>query len=490
MSALHIYNTLTRKKELFEPINPPFVGFYVCGPTLYSEAHVGNLRTGISFDVVRRYLEVLGYKVRYVRNITDVGHLEDDSDVGDDKVEKQAKLEKLEPMEIVEKYKISFHHILRLFNLLPPSLEPNASGHIPEQIEMVEKLIENGFAYVANGSVFFDVRKYNEKYGYGVLSGRKIDDLLSETRDLDGQEEKRDALDFALWKWVPDEHIMKWKSPWSNTGCPGWHIECSAMSKKYLGERFDIHGGGMDLKFPHHEAEIAQSIGASGISPVKYWMHANMLTFEGVKMSKSKGNSILPAELISGNHPLLTKGFHPMVIRFFALQSHYASELDFSNEALIAAEKGFVRLTDAFSKLGKLQAFIDNDIVFSELELLEQRIISHMNDDFNTAKTIAELFEMAGYINKSFEAHIKIGKREIEKLNHLYAIYYENVLGLMIEKKSNDNATNGLMEFVLNLRKEARDRKDWAASDKIRDLLTDLQITIKDNKEGTEYTIN
>ena len=490
MSALHIYNTLTRKKELFEPINPPFVGLYVCGPTLYSEAHVGNLRTGISFDVVRRYLEVLGYKVRYVRNITDVGHLEDDGDVGDDKVEKQAKLEKLEPMEIVEKYKISFHHILRLFNLRPPSLEPSASGHIPEQIEMVEKLIENGFAYEANGSVFFDVRKYNDKYGYGILSGRKIDDLLSETRDLDGQEEKRDALDFALWKWVPDEHIMKWKSPWSNAGCPGWHIECSAMSKKYLGERFDIHGGGMDLKFPHHEAEIAQSIGASGISPVKYWMHANMLTFEGVKMSKSKGNSILPAELISGNHPLLTKGFHPMVIRFFALQSHYASELDFSNEALIAAEKGFIRLTDAFSKLEKLQAFIDNDIVYSELELLEQRIISHMNDDFNTAKTIAELFDMAGFINKSFEAHIKIGKREIEKLNHLYTIYFENVLGLMIEKKSNNNATNGLMEFVLNLRKEARDKKDWAASDKIRDLLTDLQIVIKDNKEGTEYTIN
>jgi cysteinyl-tRNA synthetase len=490
MSALHIYNTLSRKKELFEPINPPLVGLYVCGPTLYSEAHVGNLRTAISFDVVRRYLEVLGYKVRYVRNITDVGHLEDDSDAGEDKVEKQAKLERLEPMEIVEKYKQSFHHILRLFNLLPPSIEPIASGHIPEQIEMVEKIIENGFAYVAEGNVFFDVRKYNEKFGYGVLSGRKIDELYNETRELDGQAEKRDALDFALWKKVPEEHIMKWKSPWSSCGCPGWHIECSAMSSKYLGDTFDIHGGGMDLKFPHHEAEIAQSMGANQKSPVKYWMHANMLTFNGVKMSKSKGNSILPAELISGNHPLLTKGFNPMVIRFFALQSHYASELDFSNEALIAAEKGFARLSEAFSKIDRLVPHGANDELLAQLNQIEENCRNHMNDDFNTAKTIAELFELAGWINKVHDGQVKIDEAGIQRMKLIYVTFFENALGLMLEKKSNDLATKGLMEFILNMRKEARDKKDWATSDKIRDMLQALQISIKDGKDGTEYTIN
>lgn len=490
MNPLYIYNSLSRQKEKFEPLHPPFVGMYVCGPTLYSEAHLGNLRTYVSFDIVHRYLKFLGYKVRYVRNITDVGHLENDGDTGDDKIEKQAKLQHKEPMEVVEQYKQGYHKILELFNTLPPSIEPLATGHIPEQIEMVEKIMENGYAYDVNGNVYFNVRKYNEDHPYGQLSGRKIDELYNETRDLDGQQEKRDALDFALWKNVPKEHIMKWKSPWGNSGCPGWHIECSAMSQKYLGDEFDIHGGGMDLKFPHHEAEIAQSIGAIKKSPAKYWMHGNMLTFEGVKMSKSKNNSILPMELINGSHHLLDKAYSAMVVRFFMLQSHYSSELDFSNEALKGSEKGFNRLVESFDRLTGIKPKDSSAEVLQAIEKIELNCAMHMNDDFNTPKTIAELFELATLINKLYDGSLTTDQAGIDKIQRIIQNYFIEILGMKIEKAANSGLVDGLMKFILELRKEARDKKDYATSDKIRDTMKDLNITIKDGKDGAEVVYN
>jgi cysteinyl-tRNA synthetase len=402
-SQLSVYNTLSRTKEIFEPINPPFVGLYVCGPTVYNEVHTGNLRTFTSFDIIYRYLVFLGYKVRYVRNITDAGHLTNDAGEGVNRMESQARLEKLEPMEVVQKYTVGFHEVCRKFNLIRPTIEPTATGHIVEQIEMIKQLINNGVAYESNGSVYFDVKKYNKINVYGVLSGRNIDELIAGYRDLDGQDEKRNSIDFALWKKADISHIMQWPSPWGN-GFPGWHLECSVMSTKYLGETFDIHGGGMDLKFPHHECEIAQNVGAIGVAPVKYWLHSNMLNFNGQKMSKSLGNSVLPTELITGNHPLLEKAYSPMTVRFLFLMSHYSSESDISNKALQDAEKGYKKLMQSLKSLkempfvdGELDSALDNEIN-KELELAKD----NMNDDFNTPRALANLFALSSHINTFF----------------------------------------------------------------------------------------
>src|SRR6478736_5611691 len=422
---IHLSNSLTGVKEKFESINEGFVGMYVCGPTVYNYVHLGNARTFMSFDTISRYLRFLGYKVRYVRNITDVGHLENDADEGEDKIGKKARLEQLEPMEIVKNYTEGFHEVMRQFNILPPSIEPSATGHIVEQIEITKKLIANGFAYEANGSIYFDVTKYNEKHNYGILSGRVIEELMESGRQLDSQDEKRNKIDFALWKKASPYHIMRWPSPWGE-GFPGWHIECTVMSTKYLGEAFDIHGGGMDLKFPHHECEIAQAVGANGKEPVNYWIHSNLLTVNGQKMSKSLGNSFLPRELFSGNHPLLEKGYGPMTVRFFMLQSHYSSTLDFSNEALNAAEKGFKKLNNALTSIKSL-GHPKNSISNSEQEknLLDQvdRCFQTMSDDFNTAKTLAVLFEMASQINtwiSQKELLSQISKEAFDKFKSTY----------------------------------------------------------------------
>lgn len=484
---LSIYNSLTGEKEKFESITPGFVGMYVCGPTVYSNVHLGNVRTFMSFDIIYRYLKHLGYKVRYVRNITDVGHLESDADTGEDKISKKARLEQLEPMEIVQKYTNDFHEVLNIFNLIPPSIEPTATGHLLEQIEAVKKLLDNGYAYESNGSVYFDVVKYNEDgFSYGELSKRNIEDLIANTRELDGQTEKKNPQDFALWKKASPEHIMRWDSPWS-IGFPGWHLECTVMSTKYLGERFDIHGGGMDLKFPHHECEIAQAKGANGEAPVNYWMHTNMLTMNGQKMSKSTGNTILPEELISGNNQFFDKGFDPMVIRFFMLQAHYRSVLDFSNDAILAAEKGYYRLMTALDKLDKIKESKESTIdVNSWIKSCHEK----MDDDFNTPMLIAQIFEAVKWINLIEEGLESISNEDKILLIKNIKDFTHNILGLnTVEKSGNSEHLEAAVSLLIEMRNKARENKDWAISDKIRDKLAANGIYLKDGKDGTSFSI-
>ena len=463
---------------------------YSCGPTVYSDVHLGNLRTFTTFDLVYRYLTFLGYKVRYVRNITDAGHTTNDAGDEQDRISQRAQIEQLEPMEIVQKYTVGFHQVCEQFNLLPPSIEPTATGHIIEQIEMIERIIANEYAYIVNGSVYFDVKKYAEKYNYGKLSGRKLDELMAGTRELDGQDEKRFFADFAIWKSVPPEHIQRWRSPWGE-GTPGWHLECSAMGTKYLGKQIDIHGGGMDLKFPHHECEIAQSVGSDGIEPVRYWMHANMLTVNGEKMSKSKGNSFLPMELINGTHPLLDKGYSAMVVRFFMMQTHYSSTLDFSNEALQGSEKGFIRLCEALNLLNlfSINDFLKNDENENDKEIKNRiaLLITTMNDDFNTPKMIAVLFDLASFINKIKHEALLINQQTFRELSQSFNTFFIDILGLKIEDAKNDDVTSGLMELILEMRKDARDNKNWTVSDKIRDTLAALKIQVKDEKDGATW---
>ena len=489
--GLFIGNSLTREKERFVPINAPYVGMYVCGPTVYSNVHLGNVRTFLTFDVVYRYLLHLGYKVRYVRNITDVGHLTGDTDDGEDKIGKKARLENLEPMEVVQRYTNDFHDVMRVFRILPPSIEPTATGHIVEQIGMIGDIIENGFAYESNGSVYFDVRKFAENHEYGALSGRRIDELQNQTRALDGQDEKRDPLDFALWKKADSSHLMRWPSPWSE-GFPGWHLECSVMSTKYLGKTFDIHGGGMDLKFPHHECEIAQNVGAhGGERPVRYWLHGNMLTVNGRKMSKSEGNGFTPEELITGNHKLLEKGYSPMTVRFFMLQGHYAGTLDFSNPALQAAEKGLERLMSAWSTLDGLGP-TEGTEACPDLDALVDRAYAAMNDDFNTPVLIAVLYDAVKAINSMASGRMSVTVEGIAQLKALFSHFAEDILGLEQESGDADghDRSDGLMEVLCAVRAEAKANKDWATADLIRDRLGAMGVQIKDGKDGTSWTFD
>ena len=479
-SNLVIYNTLTRNKEKFEPVNPPLVGLYVCGPTVYSDVHLGNCRTFVSFDLIYRYLLHSGFKVRYVRNITDAGHLEGDMDEGDDKFAKKAKLEQLEPMEIVQKYTLGFHDVMSLFNALPPGIEPTATGHIIEQIEMVKQIIANGYAYEVNGTIYFDVEKYCKKYNYTILTNRQLDDLLENTRELGGQNEKRGRLDFALWIKAKPEHIMRWPSPWG-LGFPGWHIECSAMSSKYLGDHFDIHGGGMDLAATHHTNEIAQSQACNHAQPAKYWMHTNMLTVNGTRMSKSKGNGFLPHELFTGSHELLSRGFSPMSVRFFMLQAHYRSTLDFSNDALEASDKGFKRLINAYGLIDKLDASDRSDI---DLKSLSKRCYAAMDDDFNSPVLIAELFEAVHIINSIYDGKTSATKADIDALLELMNNFVFDVLGLKEENNQTDDFVK-LMDFIISIRTEAKENKDYATSDKIRIGLNSIGILLKDTKGNT-----
>ena len=486
---LKVYNSFTKEKEEFIPINPPHVGMYVCGPTVSGESHLGHARPYITFDVVYRYLLYLGYKMRYVRNITDAGHFEEEGREAEDKISKKAQLEKVEPMELVHKYTNLFHWAFRQFNTLDPNIEPTATGHIVEQIGMIEKLIDAGYAYVVNGSVYFDVKKYAENYDYGKLSGRVVDDLLETTRELEGQEEKRNKADFALWKSAPPKHIMRWKSPWGE-GFPGWHIECSAMATKYLGPRFDIHGGGMDLMFPHHESEIAQSTICNHTPPAKYWMHNNMITVNGKKMGKSYNNQITLTQMFSGDHPLLSQPFSPMVIRFFILQTHYRSTLDFSSEALVAAEKGLKRLFEAFEILKNLPVVEMQEATDKELEEKINKLVDEfeefINDDFNTAKVLANMFEIVPAINSMKDGLIKtdaISAATLKKLKVKFTVYLQDILGL---KDPNENSAqlNGIMDLLIQIRKEAKSKKDFFTSDKIRKQLADLGIEMKDEKDG------
>jgi cysteinyl-tRNA synthetase len=484
---LFVYNTLTRKKEKFEPINKGMVGMYVCGPTVYNNVHLGNCRTFISFDLIYRYLLHLGYKVRYVRNITDAGHLEGDRDEGDDKFQKKAKLEQLEPMEIVQKYTLGFHEVMSKFNALPPSIEPTATGHICEQIEMTKAIIANGYAYEVNGTVYFDVEKYNKEFPYGQLTNRHLEDLIANSRELSGQDEKHGRLDFALWIKVKPEQIMRWPSPWG-WGFPGWHIECSAMSSKYLGDTFDIHGGGMDLQATHHTNEIAQSQACNHKAPVKYWMHTNMLTVNGVRMSKSAGNGFLPEELFSGNHPLLEKGYSPMAVRFFMMQTHYRSTLDFSNDALQASEKGYARLMTAIKTLDNIKP---SPISSIRLNIHKEACYNAMNDDFNTSVLIAELFEIASIINSANDGKKSLTENDITELKKLMHDFVFDVLGLQPENPntSNNKALTGVMEIILDVRKELKTKKDFASSDKLRNDLEKIHIKIKDTKDGTVWLV-
>jgi cysteinyl-tRNA synthetase len=492
---IHFTNSLSGKKELFEPIHAGNVGMYVCGPTVYNKVHLGNARTFLTFDTISRYFRFLGYKVRYVRNITDVGHLEGDVDDGEDKIAKKARLEKLEPMEIVKQYTEDFHEVMRQFNIIPPSIEPSATGHIIEQIAITQRLIEKGLAYEANGSVYFDVKKYNQSHHYGILSGRKIEELMESGRELDSQDEKREKIDFALWKKASPSHIMRWPSPWSE-GFPGWHLECTAMSTKYLGETFDIHGGGLDLKFPHHECEIAQATAANDKPPVNYWIHSNMLTVNGQKMSKSLGNSFLPAELFSGNHPLLERGYSPSAVRFFMLQSHYSSTLDFSNEALQAAEKGYKKLSNALKIVKGLKP-VDTKTFQIELDQELHRLIdacySNMSDDFNTAKTLAVLFEMAARINDVKSGNIalaELNKDTWEAFQKTFVGFMEDVLGLQEELNHNDQLLNNVIHVLIELRKKARQDRNYPLSDKIRDDLKQVGVQLMDGKDGEmSYTL-
>jgi len=489
MEKLTLYNTLTRKKELFVPIHKDHVGMYVCGPTVYGNAHLGHARPAITFDLLFRYLLHIGYKVRYVRNITDVGHLVNDADEGEDKVAKKAKVEELEPMEIVQIYTNSYRKNMGQLNVLSPSIEPTASGHIIEQIEAVKKMIETGFAYETNGSVYFDVEAYAKKHPYGILSGRKIEDLYTNTRDLDGQNEKKSGLDFALWKNALPEHIMRWPSPWGY-GFPGWHTECTAMSTKYLGETFDIHGGGLDLLFPHHEAEIAQGVACFGHATVNYWVHNNMITINGQKMGKSLGNFIQLDEFFSGKHPLLEKAYDPMTIRFFMLQAHYRSPLDFSNEALQAAEKGFERLTNAISLLPDLKTAATTT---PDVEKLQRDCYEALNDDLNSPILIAHLFDGAKMINSINDGNATITSDDLLKLRKLYTEMVEDVLGLK-QPDGSSNPEKGklfgqMVELLLTLRQEAKAKKDWATSDQIRNSLTSMGFEIKDTKEGADWKL-
>jgi cysteinyl-tRNA synthetase len=485
--TLKFYNSLSGEKELFTPVHEGNVGMYVCGPTVYSNVHLGNVRTFMSFDVIFRYLIHLGYKTRYVRNITDVGHIVDDVDDGEDKIAKKARLEQLEPMEIVQKYTVDFHTILDKFNFLPPSIEPTATGHIIEQIEIVKGIINNGFGYEANGSVYFDVVKFNETHNYGKLSGRNIEDMLANTRDTDGQSDKRNAQDFALWKRAEPEHIMRWPSPWG-LGFPGWHLECTAMSTKYLGETFDIHGGGMDLKFPHHECEIAQNEACTGHTPVNYWMHANMLTLNGKKMAKSTGNNILPGEIFTGDSPFLSKAFEPNVARFFMLQAHYRSVLDFSNDAILAAEKGFNRFMEGLELLKNLEPSSTSSL---DLQTWRNSCYEAMNDDFNTPILIAQLFEGIRFINVVNDKRETLTAADIELLKTTLEAFLFDVLGIKNEKSSSNNTEklSGVVELLIEMRNEARANKNWSLSDEIRDKLLALGIQLKDGKEGTGFIL-
>jgi len=485
---IKIYNTLSGEKEVFEPITKGHVGMYVCGPTVYSNVHLGNVRTFMSFDMIFRYFKHLGYKVRYVRNITDAGHLEDDADVGEDKITKKARLEAIEPMEIVQRYTVDFHNVLNTFNFLPPSIEPTATGHIIEQIELIQSIIDNEFAYVINGSVYFDVHKYNESNEYGILSKRKLEDLIHNTRTLDGQSDKKNPQDFALWKKAEPTHIMRWPSPWSD-GFPGWHLECTAMSTKYLGEYFDIHGGGMDLKFPHHECEIAQNQAAKGQDPVKYWMHANMLELNGARMSKSSGNYINPAELLSGDNTKMSKGYNPSVIRFFMMQASYRSILDLTDDGLLAAEKGFNRLMDAIDLLDNLKPSTSSSL---DVEAWKQKCYDAMNDDFNTPILIAHLFEAVKFINQIKDGNASISTEDLTVLKDTVNAFTFEILGLVNVSKEGTSSDKlaGAVEILINLRKEARLNKDFALSDKIRDELAEAGIQLNDSREGTTFSVN
>ena len=486
-NKLYIYNTLSRKKEQFIPIHDAHAGMYVCGPTVYGDAHLGHARPAITFDILFRYLLHLGYKVRYVRNITDVGHLENDADEGEDKVAKKARLEELEPMEVVQYYVLRYHKAMEALNVLPPSIEPHASAHIMEQIDFTQKIMDAGFAYESEGSVYFDVEKYNKEHHYGKLSGRNIEDMLETTRDLDGQSEKRRSVDFALWKKASPEHIMRWKSPWS-VGFPGWHMECSAMGTKYLGEEFDIHGGGMDLMFPHHECEIAQSTAALGKETVHYWMHNNMITIAGQKMGKSLGNFITLEEFFTGNHKLLTKAFSPMTIRFFILQAHYRSTVDFSSEALEASEKGLERLMEGYSRLQKLTAGEKSTV---DVSGLREKCETAMCDDLNTPIVISHLFEALKAINLAHDGKETISAADLDELKSVFGLFIENVLGLKTQNEANESsdAYHKAIDLLLNIRLEAKKNKDWATSDKIRNELTAIGFEIKDTKDGFEWKI-
>lgn len=486
--TLKIYNSLSGEKELFTPIHEGHVGMYVCGPTVYSNVHLGNCRTFMSFDMIYRYIKHLEYKVRYIRNITDAGHLTDDGNVENDRFVKQSRLEKLEPMEVVQKYTVDFHKVLEMFNLLPPNIEPTATGHILEQIEITQKLIETGFAYESNGSVYFDVLEYNKRgLNYGELSNRNIDELLVNTRDLDGQDEKRNAADFALWKKASPAHIMRWPSPWGD-GFPGWHLECTAMSTKYLGQTFDIHGGGMDLKFPHHECEIAQGKACNGTSPVNYWMHANMLTMNGQRMSKSTGNYILPMELFHGNNDFFEKAFHPSVVRFCFLQAHYRSILDISNEGMLASEKGYNRLMEAISDLKEIQAEATSTF---DVHSWKQTCYDAMNDDFNTPILIAQLFEGVRYTNLMKDGKESLNQTDLDVFKKTMFAFVHDILGLQDKNEiaTNNDKLEGVVNMLIGMRNEARANKNWGLSDEIRDKLLELGIQLKDGKEGTTFSL-
>lgn len=510
MREYYIYNTLTRKKERFESLVPGRVGLYVCGPTVYGDPHLGHARPGVTFDVFVRLLTDLGYKVRYVRNVTDVGHLEHDADEGEDKIQKKARIEELEPMEVAQTYTVHFRQAMAKLNVLPPSIEPNASGHIIEQIEFVKKILENGFAYESNGSIYFDVAKYHKKYHYGKLSGRNLDEMLSNTRELDGQQDKRSSADFALWKKASPEHIMKWPSPWGE-GFPGWHLECSAMGEKYLGGEFDIHGGGMDLMFPHHECELAQNFAERGKGGVKYWMHNNLITIDGRKMGKSLGNFITLEELFSGNNPNLERGYSPMTVRFFILQAHYRGTLDFSNSALNAAEKGYKRMMQAVRDAKLLKANQDGEKIYKmnvagqvkELAISEaikqiyEDIFGALCDDLNTPIAIANLYELVKIVNIAKEEKLSLSQSDIEFVNSIFREVVTDILGLVDEQEVYDNSlpSNGedskssvvdaLMQYIIEDRKIARLEKNWSKSDKIRDMLKNVGIQLKDNKDGS-----
>jgi cysteinyl-tRNA synthetase len=485
---LIIYNSASRIKEVFAPQQYPFVGLYVCGPTVYSDAHLGHARPAITFDLLFRYLTHLGYRVRYVRNITDVGHLENDADEGEDKIEKKARIEQLEPMEVVQKYMNTFHRNMDELNTLRPSIEPRASGHIIEQQVLIDAIIKNGYAYEANGSVYFDVKKYNEAFNYGKLSGRTIDELQSNTRELSGQDEKRSPFDFALWKKASAAHIMNWPSKWS-AGYPGWHLECSAMSVKYLGESFDIHGGGLDLLFPHHECEIAQSTAALGKETVRYWMHNNMITINGQKMARSLGNFITLDQVFSGNHPALEQAYSPMTVRFFVLQAHYRSVVDFSNEALQAAEKGLQKLLRAIENIKRIKISTTSTVNIDEIAA---NCYEALNDDLNSAGALSYLFEGVRIVNLLIDGSEKIAAKDLEKLSQLFSVFVFDILGLKNESDTHadEKLTADLMKIIIDVRQEAKDKKDWAASDRIRDSLKSAGITLKDGREGAMWEVD
>ena len=486
---LTVYNTLTRKKELFEPLNPPHVGMYVCGPTVYGDPHLGHARPAITFDILFRYLQHLGYKVRYVRNITDVGHLEHDADEGEDKIAKKARLEQLEPMEVVQYYPLRYHKAMDALNVLPPSIEPHASGHIIEQIELVKQILDNGYAYESQGSIYFDVNKYNKDHHYGILSGRNLDDVLNTTRELDGQEEKHNPADFALWKKAQPEHIMRWPSPWSD-GFPGWHCECTAMGRKYLGERFDIHGGGMDLIFPHHECEIAQAVASQGHDIVHYWMHNNMITIGGQKMGKSLGNFITLNEFFTGSHKLLTQPYSPMTIRFFILMAHYRGTVDFSNEALQAAEKAMARLLEAYNAIDRIQPAAQSSVSVNEFK---NKCYEAMDDDLNTPIVLSHLFDAAKVINQAVDGNAKLTADDIAQFKSLFDTFLFDILGIKAEEgggSGREEAFGKVVDMLLEQRAIAKANKDWATSDKIRNELTALGFEIKDTKDGATWKLN